>query len=228
MCESIEESGGELLVAGKDVDPLGKGQIGGHHGAAPLVAIGDEVEEQLAAGAIEGHEAEFVDDEQLDPVHPSVEPRELALIACLDHRADEIGSASEEHAATQLRGLDPERDGKMRFAGADRAGKDEILGARDPLAAGELGDDRGTDGSVTRSEVEAVEGLGFREACFVQAMTHGGLEPRRLLGGSSPTSQPLVVVGRTARWDLERSQMSGHVVLSERRRGAPWGSQSKQ
>jgi hypothetical protein len=43
------------------------------------------------------------------PLHSTVQSRELALIACLDERADEIGSACEKHAATQLRGLDTER-----------------------------------------------------------------------------------------------------------------------
>lgn len=51
--ETIEERGGELLVAGKHRDPLGEGEIGRHDGGAAFVAVGDEIEEQLAAGAIE-------------------------------------------------------------------------------------------------------------------------------------------------------------------------------
>src|SRR5205807_1476198 len=113
----------------------------------------------------------------------TVQPCELALIACLHERADEIGSACEEYTATQLRGLDTERDGEMGLSGADRSGEDEILCARDPLAASELGDDRRTHGSVACREIEAVQCLGFWEARLVQTMTHGGFEPRRLFGG---------------------------------------------
>ena len=38
-----------------------------HGDGAPLVPVGDEIEEQLATDAVEGHEAQFVDDEDVDP-----------------------------------------------------------------------------------------------------------------------------------------------------------------
>ena len=62
MREAIEERRGELFVAGKDGDPLGEAQIGRDDGGAALVAVGDQIEEQLSAGALEGDEAELVDD----------------------------------------------------------------------------------------------------------------------------------------------------------------------
>ena len=67
VCEAIEQRGGELLVAGKHRDPLGEGEIGRNDGRPALVPIGDQIEEQLTAGAVEGHEAELVDDEHVDP-----------------------------------------------------------------------------------------------------------------------------------------------------------------
>jgi hypothetical protein len=68
VSEAIEQRGRELLVARKDVDPFSEGKICGDYGAASLVAIRDQVEEQLAAGAIEGDETELVDDPQLHRV----------------------------------------------------------------------------------------------------------------------------------------------------------------
>lgn len=61
MGEAIEERGGQLLVAGKDRDPLGKREVRPHDGGAALVAIGDEVKQQFSADAIKRDEADFVD-----------------------------------------------------------------------------------------------------------------------------------------------------------------------
>jgi hypothetical protein len=68
-----------------------------------------------------------------------VEARELTLIARFDERAHEIGGAREEDTATSARRFDAEGDGEVRLSSADRAGEDEIVGTRDPFAAGERG-----------------------------------------------------------------------------------------
>ena len=65
VSEAVEEGCGELLVA-EDFDPLGEGEVGGDDGRAALVAIGEQVEEQLAAGSIEGYEAELVEDDEVE------------------------------------------------------------------------------------------------------------------------------------------------------------------
>ena len=79
--EAIEEGRGQLLVAGEDLRPLAEGEIARHEDGAPLVARGEEIEEQLAAGAIERDEAELVEDEELDALEPALEPRQLPGIA---------------------------------------------------------------------------------------------------------------------------------------------------
>jgi len=61
VSESIKKRSGELFVAGEDRDPFGKRQIGRDDDASPLVAFREEVEEELAAAAIERYEAELVD-----------------------------------------------------------------------------------------------------------------------------------------------------------------------
>ena len=48
MSQAIEERGGQLLVAGEDGDPFGKREIGRDDGRPSLVAIGDQIEEELA------------------------------------------------------------------------------------------------------------------------------------------------------------------------------------
>lgn len=51
MAQAIEQRGGEPFVA-EDLDPLGERQVGGDDGGAALITLGQEVEQQLAAGAL--------------------------------------------------------------------------------------------------------------------------------------------------------------------------------
>ena len=44
-----------------------KGKVGGHHCGAPLVALAEDLEEQFRPGSGQGHEAQFVDDQQIQP-----------------------------------------------------------------------------------------------------------------------------------------------------------------
>ena len=53
VAEAVEQRGRELLVA-EDLHPLAEGEVGGDDRRAPLVALGEQVEEQLAAGPLEG------------------------------------------------------------------------------------------------------------------------------------------------------------------------------
>ena len=128
VSESIEKRGGELFVTGEDRDPFGKREIRRDDDASPLVTLREEVEEKLAAAAIERYEAELVDDEELDVLKASMETRELALVARFDERADEIGGAREEDASSPAGGLDSKGDREVGLSSADRASEDEILG----------------------------------------------------------------------------------------------------
>ena len=132
---------------------------------------------QLAAGALEGHEAELVDDQQRDPQVTLMEPREGELVARLDQLAHEVGRADEgdppayagipRRAVAAARGLDAERDREVRLAGADRPGDHDDVGALDVLAGRELGELRPLD-APQRLPVELLEGLEVREPRLAQ------------------------------------------------------------
>ena len=64
-----------------ELDPLGEAQIGRDDGGAALVAVGDEIEEQLTDRALEADEAELVDDEHVDTEQALLESCQLAAIA---------------------------------------------------------------------------------------------------------------------------------------------------
>ncbi len=59
MTEAVEQGCGQLLAA-EDLHPLAEGEVGGDDRGASLVAVAQQVEEQLAAGLIEGDEAQLV------------------------------------------------------------------------------------------------------------------------------------------------------------------------
>ncbi len=61
MGQAVQQRRGELLVAGEDRDPFGKGEIGRDDGRPSLVPIGDQIEEPLAADPVEWDESELVD-----------------------------------------------------------------------------------------------------------------------------------------------------------------------
>ena len=125
MRQAVEERGRELLVASEDGDPFRKFEVRRHDGGTAFVPVGDQIEEQLAADAIERDEAELVDDQHLDAAQPLLQPGQLAGIAGLVQQTHEVGGPGKEHPALLLGGLDAQGD---RLARADRAGEDQILG----------------------------------------------------------------------------------------------------
>ena len=109
VAEAVEQRGGELLVA-EALDPLGELEVGVDGRGAPLVAVGEQDEEQSAVGPLEGHEAEFGDDQQGNAHVALMQAGERVFVVRLDQLADEIGGADEGDPLVPLDGVDPERD----------------------------------------------------------------------------------------------------------------------
>ena len=208
MCEPIEQCGGELLVAGKDGDPLGEGEIRGDDGGPALVPVGDEIEEQLAADAVEGHEAELVDDQDVDPEQALLQARELTGIARLEELPDEIGRAGKEDAAFLGGRFDAEGDGEMRLPGADGTGQDEILGRGDPRATGERVDLRGAD-TVGRREIKRIEGLDLRKTGLTEPLADEMMTP-----GSTVFSMTMPSMGARMVTSFMRSRARSRLVCA--------------
>ena len=70
----------------------------------------------ITAGALEGHEAEFVDDQQRHAQVALVQARERQLVARLDQLAHQVGRAHEGDAVPPPGGLYAERDRDVRLA----------------------------------------------------------------------------------------------------------------
>ena len=105
VAEAIEQRRGELFVA-EDLDPLGERQIGGDDGRAPFIALGQQIEQQLAAGALERNESQLIDDQQRDFLIALLERGEPPLVARLNQALHQIGGAREVNSHSATRGLD--------------------------------------------------------------------------------------------------------------------------
>ena len=112
VAEAVQQRGGQLLI-GEHADPLAESEIGGDDGRASFIAIGDQIEQQLAAGAVEGDKPEFVDDQKVDPTQPQLETTEFAVIPGFQELSDQIGRFHEQHPEAPLGSFDAQSDGQM-------------------------------------------------------------------------------------------------------------------
>ena len=63
--EPVQQGTGEAVRA-EDLGPFVEGQGGGHHDGVPVVALAEDLEEQVRSGEGQGHVAQFVDDQQAE------------------------------------------------------------------------------------------------------------------------------------------------------------------
>ncbi len=109
MAEAIEQRRGELFVT-EYLDPLRERQIGGDDGRAAFIALGQQIEEQLAAGALERHESQFIDDQKRDFLITLLKRSEPPLVARLNQALHQIGGTREVNSQPPARGFDSKRD----------------------------------------------------------------------------------------------------------------------
>ena len=63
--QPVQQGRGHALAL-EHLHPVRKRQIAGDQQAGPLVAVGEDLEQQFRAGAAEAQVAQFVDDQQVD------------------------------------------------------------------------------------------------------------------------------------------------------------------
>lgn len=82
MGQPVEKGAGQAFRA-EGFRPFVEWQVAGDHGGAALIALRDQLEQQLGPGLGERHEAQLVDDEQLDAGHLFLQAQQTALVAGL-------------------------------------------------------------------------------------------------------------------------------------------------
>src|SRR5690606_23403850 len=89
----------------------------------------------LAALAIEGHEAELIEHEQLAACEATLELAELTTALRLDECPDEVGGAVPGNAASLSSDLDAEGRREVGLPGPHRPNEDDVLLLVDERAA---------------------------------------------------------------------------------------------
>jgi hypothetical protein len=88
MGQTVEQRARQTLGSQR-FRPFVKRKITGDQGAATLLALRDQFEQQLRPSLRERHEAQLVDDQQFAGGHLLLEAQQASLVASLHHLADE-------------------------------------------------------------------------------------------------------------------------------------------
>ncbi len=83
-----------------------------------LVALAEHFEQQLGAGLGEGHEAQFVDDQELQSGEPFLEPEELLVVTGLHELVDQGGGGDKADREALLTGGQTQAEGDVCFSGS--------------------------------------------------------------------------------------------------------------
>ena len=119
-----------------------------------LLALGQDLKEQLGAAAVQLHVPEFVDAQQIDPSVARDGLRQRLLVGGLDQFVGELGGKRVLDTEAGYRSLGAERDQEMGLAGAGVPDQAQRLALLDPLALGQ-GCGRPRDRCWVGLEVEA-------------------------------------------------------------------------
>ena len=117
-------------VLGQEAAPRLEGPVGGDGQGAAFVGGGDQAEEQLGAGVIQGREPDFVDDDQV-VAQQGVD--DLADGVVGQAAVEGFGQVGGGEVADLVPGLDrgrSQRDEQVALAGACRADQAQVLGGR--------------------------------------------------------------------------------------------------
>lgn len=91
MGQTVEECSGETLGP-KCFGPFVEWQVACDQCGTALIALGDQLEQQLGPGFAQRNKAQFVNDQQLVTDHLFLQPQKPALIPRLHKFMDECGS----------------------------------------------------------------------------------------------------------------------------------------
>jgi len=207
MGQPVEQGASKALVA-EGGGPFVEGQVRSDDGGAAFVPLADQLKQQLGARLGERHEAEFIDDQELDGRQLLLQAQQTPLVPGLDHLMHDGRRGDETGLDPVLAGGEPKGDGDMRLADARGTERDDVLPAADELASGQIEDQLLVEGWDC-IEVEALKAFDRREAGRLDApVDHAGLPVQKLQLDQAGQIPDMV--------DVLRRALSGDLlVLSE-------------
>ena len=152
---AVDDRGGHVGVA-EDPAPSAELDVGGVDDALGLVRVGDDLEQEPAAVLVDGHVAEFVDDEQRGPADRGEFPVEPVVRLGPEEPHDQARGGEVACGYALAACVPAERDGEVGLAGAGRAEQDEVGEAGDEVEGRDLPAPV-VDGEADRGPVVAAE-----------------------------------------------------------------------
>ena len=159
---AVDEGGGHVGIA-QDASPAAEFDVGGVDDAPCLVAVGDDLEEQAAAFLVDGHVAEFVDDQQAGLTDGGEFVVEPVVLPGAAQSHEQACGGEEAHGDVVEAGEPADGACQVGLAASDVAVEDEVLGPVDELEAFESGAVP-VGRHLQPAPVVVVEGLGGGEA----------------------------------------------------------------
>src|ERR1039458_5190274 len=125
MSKAVQQ-GRRHAFALEDTAPVAEGQIAGHQDAGPLVAIGEDLEEQFRTAAAEGQVSKFVNGQEVELVELPEEVFQPVLLLRLLQGVDQGRRREEPHPFAGPASRLAQGDCQMRFARTGIAQETEI------------------------------------------------------------------------------------------------------
>ena len=159
-----------------------KGRFEVTSGRRLLVALGEDLEQQLGPGLRQRHVAEFVHDQEILLGELLLDAQETLVVPGLEQFVHQRGEGGEAHPIPFLTGRQPQRQRTVRLAGAGVAQRQHVLSPIEILRAGQL----------------------EHEALFTDGIAVGSRRSRRLfssreLGGLRPAATSVALVAQRSR-----------------------------
>jgi hypothetical protein len=136
--EPVEQADGGAVV-GQEATPFLERPVAGDREAAAFVGGGDEPEQQLAAGAVQRREPDFVTDDEVVAEQGLDDLPDAVVGQAAVEVLDELGGGEVPDPQAAFDGGVPEGDQRVALAGAGRADQGQVLPGRDPLQRGQVG-----------------------------------------------------------------------------------------
>ena len=171
MQEAVQDRGGHDIIS-EDLAPLLEGLVRCNDDGALLVALGDELEEELGCLASEREIAEFIDDEEVGTAQLIEESRQAARDLGSRQLGGELLGGVEQHPFACLGRLQTQGDRQVGLAHTGCADQEDVLGSRKKLQCCQFADQFLIDLGL-KAEVKFFQALDLRESCQLDAPVDG-------------------------------------------------------
>src|SRR6202049_3129257 len=184
--DAVEDGGGQGAVVVEDLRPVFVSAVGGDHHRCTLVALADDLEQQVCAVLVDRKVTELIDNQ-----HGGLQVAvELALEAaggrCRCQGVDNVDGRGEEHRVSMQAGGVAKSDRQVRLAEADVAYQDDVGLGCDEGQTEQVLDLRAVD-LFGPTPLEVIEGFDHGEARVpdppldAAVLAHRGLALNQLL-----------------------------------------------